>query len=348
MLDFQKITFDKNTQYDKLNINFKVNEIYIDKSSIGKNDTEKLNYNFLAVGRNNDEAKKLIANLSNHKFFLISHSNGVSLFRKFADAQSFSKSFSSPNLKTWNDTFYTLETPDSLGKSDSMVRLLVIFSSISDFPFNASIDRRMFFKNFPSIGKYIPKNTYILRIADIGGVLGSFYLNSNADMQFEQKIEKLIRKIQLELSISDDYTVLYGSSKGATGALYHGIKLGLKALVVDPIISDEFYLKKHNDLHFVRDVFPESKQQKFNKIFKDKINEDLYNIKLVTSPNSEQFSYISENILIPSLKICSYIFNNPKIEKHTDVGEHTLNFVISMINNMLYNIDIKSNLVTSY
>ncbi|WP_041777572.1 XcbB/CpsF family capsular polysaccharide biosynthesis protein [Bibersteinia trehalosi] len=346
MQNFQKIDFTSSTKYEELNINFEVDEIYIDKSTIGKDEKEKFNFNFLAVGRTNDEAKKLIASLSNNRYFLTAHSNGISLFKKFTNADDFLPNFNNKAVKTWNDTFYTLEEP--IEKEQSNSRLLVIFSSIADFPFNASIDRRMFFKNFPKVAKYIPKNTYILRIADIGGVLGSFYLNSNADMQFEEKVGNLIHKIQLELSISDENTVLYGTSKGATGALYHGIKAGLKALVIDPIVSDIHYIERFNDLHFVRGVFPESKQVKFTRLFEENKDKDLTNIKLVTSPNSEQFSYISDLILIPKLNICSYIFGNPNIKGHTDVGVHTLNFVTAMLNNMLYGIDIKSNLNTTY
>lgn len=346
MLGFQKISFTAESQYDELNINFDVKEIYIDKSTIGKDDNEKINYNFLAVARKNEVAKRLVEELSNNKFFLVAHSNGVSLFVKMIDSATFSVYFKNKNIKIWNDCFYTLEAPQQEIVGEA--RLLVVFSSIADLPFNASIDRRMFFKNFSTISKYIPKNTYILRIADIGGVLGGFYLNSNADMQFENKIEKLIRKLQLELSISDKYTVLYGGSKGGTGALYHGIKMGLKALVVDPIISDIHYLEKLNDLHFVRNVFPESKQDKFSRLFDENKTKDLSFVKLVTSPNSEQFIYISELILIPRINISSYIFSNPNIKGHTDVGQNTLNFVVSMLNNMLYDIETKGNLITMY
>ncbi|EFM93515.1 XcbB/CpsF family capsular polysaccharide biosynthesis protein [Actinobacillus pleuropneumoniae] len=346
MLDFFRIKFDQNTKCDELNIDLSVKEIYIDKSAIGKDEKEKLNHNFLAVGRGNIEAKKLIAKLSNNKYYLTAHSNGISIFTKFSDGKSFISHFKNKNVKVWNDTFYTLDEP--LEKDTSINRLLVVFSSIADLAFNASIERRMFFTNFPSVGKYIPKNTYILRIADIGGVLGSFYLNNNADMKFENKVESLIRKVQMECSVPNEYTVLYGTSKGATGALYHGVNMKLKTLAVDPIVHDEHYIKKFNDLHFVQNVFPESKQEKFSKLFQNNKDENLSHIKLVTSKNSEQFNYISEIVFSESTTVCSYIFNNPNIKGHTDMGEHTLNFVTAMLNNLLYDIDVKSNLITVY
>lgn len=346
METFQKIDFSSDTKYDDLDINFEVDEIYIDKSTIGKDDKEKMNFNFLAVGRTNNEAKKLIASLSNNKYFLTAHSNGVSLFKKFINAESFLLNFNNKAVKTWNDTFYILEEP--VEKDISGSRLLVIFSSIADFAFNASIDRRMFFKNNPDIINYIPKNTYILRIADIGGVLGGFYLNSNADTKFEDKIKDLVLKIQLEKSIPNEYTVFYGVSKGATGALYHGIKMGINSLVIDPIVSDTYYIEKFNDLHFVSDAFPKSKQEKFIKLFLENSNKDLANIKLVTSPKLVNFQHIRDLILLPRIGVCSYIFHNSKIKSDRDFEEQYANFIMAMLNNMLYGIDTKNSLTTTY
>lgn len=345
MLDFQHLNFFENTKFDDLAINLDVSEIYIDKSTIGANDQEKTNYNFLAVGRKNDEAKKVIATLSSNNFFLVEHKAGVSVFKKNTDSNEFLKNFKNPLVRTWNDTFYTLEKPVIDNVAD--MRLLVVFSSIADLPFNANIDRRMFFKNFQSIAKYIPKNTYILRIADVGGVLGSFYLNSNADMQFEDKVQRLIRKVQMDCGVSDSHTVLYGTSKGATGALYHGVKMGVKAVAVDPIISDVHYMEKHNDMHFVKGAFPIFKQEKFAQLFVEYKDKNLTHIKLVTSPNSEQFEYINDLILSQGIGVCTYVFSNPNIKGHTTIGENTLNFVTAMLNSALYNIDAKSTLVTS-
>ena len=43
-----------------------------------------------------------------------------------------------------------------------------------------------------------------------------------------------------------------------------------------------------------------------------------------------------------------YIFNNLEIKGHADVGPQTLNFVTAMLNNLLYDIQVKQNLVTTY
>lgn len=346
MSSLLKINFYEDTLFEDLLIDYDVDEIYIDKSTVGKNNDEKLLHNFLAVGRKSEAAKKLISKLSSKSFYLVKHSNGISVFKKFNDSNVFINIFDDKNIKSWNDTFYTLDSP--IHETTKNKRLLVVFSSIADFPFNASLSRRMFFKNFSTISKYIPKNTYILRIADIGGVLGSFYLNSNADASFENKVQSLIRKVQRETGVSDNEVVLYGSSKGATGALYHGLKMGLKTLAVDPIVSDEFYIKTYNDLHFVEGAFPKYKQDKFNSLMSENKDKKLDFIKIVTSSNSEQYNYI-ENIVLSSNKtINSYVFSNPNIKNHPDVSEQTLNFATAMLNNLLYDIAKDTSFISDF
>lgn len=341
-----KIDFYEDTVFENLDIDYDVDEIYINKSSVGKNKDEKLIHNFLAVGRQNNAAKKLIAALSSHAFYLVKHTNGVSVFKNFKDSNVFINSFEDKNIKCWDDTFYTLDEPFSKGGSKK--RLLVIFSSIADFPFNASISRRVFFKNFSTIAKYIPKNTYILRIADLGGVLGGFYLNSNADSNFENKVQNLIRKVQEDEGIADAQVVFYGGSKGATGALYHGLKMGIKTLAVDPIVSDEFYIKTYNDLHFVEGAFPCYKQEKFSNLMLENSNKKLNFIKVITSPNSEQYSYIQNIILSSNTTINNYIFSNPYIKSHPDVGKQTLNFATAMLNNLLYDVSMDTSFISEF
>lgn len=342
MAMISKIVFDENTLAIDLNIDFDCQEVYIDKSTIGKDDNEKANYNFLAVGRKNNEAKKVIADLANHGFFLTHHKNGVSLFKKFINGESFSKNFDK-NIQVWNDILYAVESPV---QPAGECKLLVLFSSIADLPFNASISRRMFFRNFDTIKKYVPQNTYVLRIVDLGGVLGSFYLPSNFDPSFGNKIQELIKKVAFENTISDSNIILYGSSKGGTGALYHGLLSGYKTLAVDPIVSDRFYLEKHNDQHFVTNVFPESKDELFSRLMREYGEVDLSNIHIVTSPRSEQFESVYHEIILKNDSIHNYIFSNPAIKSHPDVAVQTLNFVTSMLNNLLYDLKINNNLNT--
>ncbi|ABY70161.1 hypothetical protein APJL_1609 [Actinobacillus pleuropneumoniae serovar 3 str. JL03] len=345
MLDFFKIEFNENTKYEELNIDFNAKEIYIDKSTIGKDEKEKLNYNFLAVGRANKVAKKLISDLANNSYFLTAHANGISVFTKFIDGESFLPYFKNKGVKVYNQVFYTLDKPIEY---DINNRLIVIFSPVSDLPFNASIDRRMFFKDFPNIKENTPKNTYVLRIADIGGVLGSAYLNTISDNKIEERVQELINKIQQDLLISELDTVFYGFGKGATGALYHGIKMHSKTLAIDPLVSDEYYLKEFNDMHFTQGIFDKSKKDKFLQLFNEFKGRDLRNVTIITSINSEQFKYISEimNLLEPEVNLIT--LNNKNITESKDIINEGNNIILSLINSLLYGFNFNVNLNTNY
>lgn len=114
-------------------------------------------------------------------------------------------------------------------------------------PYSASL-YRYFAKNFSTIDKYIGKNVSILRVADIGGITGSFYLNTNALPTNADKIKSLILEVIEQCQIKSDDVVLYGCSKGGTAAVYHGLTNNYKIVAVDPILNDEHYINNKNDL----------------------------------------------------------------------------------------------------
>lgn len=316
-------------------LNFQNQEIHIDKSKIGNNKEECFKHNVLAVARKYKFIKKMVIDLANHGFFLVEHDTkqGISIFRKLDDYEKFLPSFNNPEVKLWNNTYYTLEKA-LFSDEKTSYRMLVIFSSIADFPLNASIFRRSFFKNWEKVQNFIPKNTYILRIADIGGVLGSFYLNSNFDHFFEDKIQNLIKKISEDLNIDKSNIILFGTSKGATGALYHGILGKYSSVAVDPIVSDEYYINEMKDLHFVSGCFPYSKEEKFIKLFNK--NSKLENINIITSKNSQQFEFI-DSLVHKRNDINYFVFTNPYIKTHPDVGPNTIVFSTTLINSIFYN-----------
>lgn len=336
MQDVLFLKLDNRNINDELTIEFPEKEIQIDKSSIGNSKDECLQHNILAVARKNKFIKKFVIDLANHGFFLVSHDleKGISIFKKLNNYEKFLENFHDSNVKLWNNTYYTLEDPVAVDDKTSY-RMLVIFSSIADFPLNASIFRRSFFKNWEKVQNFIPKNTYVLRIADIGGVLGSFYLNSNFDHFFENKIQNLIKKVSEDFFINKNNIVLFGTLKGATGALYHGILGNYSAVAVDPIVSDEYYINKKRDLYFVEGAFPVSKEDKFNTII-DK-NKNLKNINIVTSKNSHQFLFINKLMQYRS-DINLFVFTNPLITTNEEVDSNTIIFYTTLINSIFYNI----------
>jgi len=308
--------------------------LYIDKSKLGSNEHERKNYNLFAIARNNSYVKKFVTNLANDGYFLVKHDNGISVFEKYISAKKFAHNFiTNTTIKVHNDLFYTLDDPKITTINP---RLLVVFSSVADFSLNASISRRNFFTNFKSIGKYIPSNTYILRISDIGGIVGSFYLNNNFNTKVERNIQDLILFIMKKHSIIKNDVVFYGASKGGTGALYHGIFGGYKSVAVDPIVSDKYHEENYNDPHFTNGTFPANKQEKFSSLIKS--SKIPRNTNIIYSKNSPLYSYINSIVRNNDIKQKINYINSthPKIKDHPDVGPNTIHILTLIINTLFY------------
>ena len=136
--------------------------------------------------------------------------------------------------------------------------------------------------------------------------------------------------------ILKENVVLYGASKGATASLYHGIKGSYNAVVVDPIVSDEYHEKKYNDSHFTQGTFPFTKQEKFSQLFKEcEVNSD---INIIYSENSPVYDAINKNVKENDvLQKINYInVVHPKIKDHPDVGVNTIDILTLIINNLFY------------
>jgi len=311
----------------------------IDKSAYGKKE-ERYTHNVLAAAKEEPHIKRLVADLTSAGFFLTDHDAllGISTFTKLSDYEQFLQHFHNSNVKQWNGTFYTLEEPLAAAsmKEGDPARLIVVFSSIADLPLNASIARRSFFKNWPSVQKFTPQNTYVLRIADIGGTLGSFYLNSHFDPNFEAKVQALIAHIAQDRGIPSRSVVLYGGSKGGTAALYHGMKGGWHAVAVAPIVSDVYYVDECHDLHFVEGTAPLRKEQSFAALDGEGLVPG--HIHVITSPQSQQYPYVS-SFTERFDAIRTYTFTNPLIKNHVTVSQNTLVFVTTQINDIFYGIE---------
>lgn len=209
-------------------------------------------------------------------------------------------------------------------------KLLVIFSQIPLDPYSPSLNR-YFARNFSTIEKYIGKDVAILRIADLGGITGAFYLNTIGLPQNEKNIQKLISRIALDNGITNENIVLYGTSKGGTAAFYHGLQCGYKSVIVDPILNDHYYITKCKDLHLIENVFPEDKFSIFNKLLED-FRCNINKMALITSENSEQFNYILE-VVKPYKNLFLFLNNvNPDIKKHPEVGPNSLHAITALIN----------------
>ena len=338
-----KVVLTEEMLIKTLDFELPTNTLYVDRSRVG--DIKEREHNLIGFSRRERSVTELVVKLATKGFFLVSSINGNSRFEKFTTAKEFKPNVKVDNLKIYNNLYYTLEKPLLEFTSN---RLVVVFSSVADRAFNADIATRNFFTNFGTISKYIPQNCYVLRIADIGGVIGSFYMNTTFSNTIEDDIQGLLKSILESNNIAQEDVVLYGGSKGGTAALYHGILGGYKCIAVDPIVSDKYHEEFSSDSHFTKrygefKIYPQSKQEKFSSLMRrNKIPENINIIYSQQSPVYEAInSVIRDNDIenkITYLNIC-----HPQIKTHPDVAAKTINILMLVMNNLFYNLaDIKS------
>lgn len=220
-------------------------------------------------------------------------------------------------------------------ESGEIRRLVVVFSPINSKPRLI----RYFRPSFATLMKYIPRDTAILRIADVGGVKGAFYLDTSFMPDNSSRIRRLIQSTVDEHGVDADNVVLFGASKGGTGALFHGLTGGWKFVSVDPIVTDSWYEQYENDYHFTAHrVFPRPKQEVFTELVGRVASErrgHSPNSVIVTSSRSPQYAYTSEIIrpLRDSLSVLDS--GNPNILKHPDVAPKTIYAQVMAINTLL-------------
>jgi len=297
--------------------------------------------NFLQLSRIDPRKKYKLIELTNKGFYLVGYKNHISFFQKY-EPQKFLK-YMPEKAKTKYNLIYTIDEP-SVKVNESY--LLVIFSSFQITPYLPEDPyKRYFLQDYEKASHYIPSNTYILRIADIGGVAGGFYLNTNFDSTIEENVVKLIEYLRKKYQIKKSSTLLLGYSKGATASFFYSVKHRYKSICVDPILSDEYHIKTYNDSHFTQGMFPETKQEKFLHILKQK---ELHtNIYIVTSEKSQQYLYIVESLKHSKTKKRVNIINSlhPNIKVHPDVGPNTKHIVYMLINGIFYNTIQKKSLI---
>ncbi|MCC3271147.1 XcbB/CpsF family capsular polysaccharide biosynthesis protein [Arthrobacter zhangbolii] len=236
---------------------------------------------------------------------------------------------------------YKLHKPTVSGRARNLV---VVFSSISADIFGTGLSR-YFTQNFKSIQKYLPGDTAVLRVADIGGVVGSFYLDTVFVPQNTKRINGLIETVRTDLDLKKTSVITYGASKGATGALAHALIGDYRCVCVEPVINDHYYETKFGDTHFTADgLFAEKKEDTFSRMLEQHKRDTLsrpgipnVNFVVVYSAQSPQSPYIREILGSRIAADTSLIdFRHPSISDHPDVSPQSLNLISMYLNMMCY------------
>lgn len=285
--------------------------------------------NIIQLARNDKKMYAIYKALLEADYVFYLHENEKS---KFYKREQIEELWQRKDLHKTKSVYYTLSSPESEKKNDLLdeKRLLVIFSCMPDEKkyYSSLITDRVFPTFFPKISRSLVKNVYIMRIMDLNCSHGSHYINTVNYDSFEEDIAESILAVQKKIGVDRSQTVLYGGSKGGTGALYHGSKLDLPFLAVDPIVSIEEY--NLQDMHFLKGLRKTDLSFDINEALDNCRYSDKYIIA------SEQITFNFEKISKlkhPFLKILNNSDSNIKV--HADVSKNSVPEQLAILNILL-------------
>ena len=248
------------------------------------------------------------------------------------------------DAKKYGDIYYTLEEPKELDQ-DLPNKLLVWFAPFHEHT-DLQAELRMFSRKenrWPSLMKHVASNTYILRLPDVGLHSGSFFQNTVLFQEYERQIQDLIQSIASIYKISHDRTVLYGASRGGTGAFIHGLIGRYKTVAIDPIMQSKLYDEKGLDLYLNFDFLPENFVGRLNELL-DGSTQNADQIKIISASNLVNYTYLKALHLERfDLLNLDYRIYEPydKDKAHGIFTTGTFPLALQYINSFLYQDDIK-------
>lgn len=237
-------------------------------------------------------------------------------------------------------------------------KLLVIFSSVYDPALTSDLSR-YFNRTFLSIQNFLPHNIGVLRVADVGGVLGAFYMNTRFRPDNESLVLQFLHDFISSAGLRLGDVVLYGASKGGTASLAYGLRGGFKFVSVDPIVDDTYYHQEHKDLHFTNtDIFLQRKTDMFGEIFRNFLSSrdtgdrrvgDLVSRSVICSEGSPLYPYL-EKSAISALRdhVSFFKARNPKIDTHPGVAQNTINALTMILNDYFYDREFEPGVLAIY
>jgi hypothetical protein len=138
----------------------------------------------------------------------------------------------------WQGLFFETEKPKMVDQ-DLQNKLLVYFAPFPTRWDVKAVARMWSLKEdrWPSLIRRVANNTFVLKIADSNLMSGSFFQNTENFPDYEDKIQELIKVVAEENNVTPDHILLYGDSRGGTGALIHSLIGHYHSVIVDPILN---------------------------------------------------------------------------------------------------------------
>lgn len=294
----------------------------------------KAGSSLISIARRDPEVRAVVTDLAACGYFLYHSREGESRFVHRDRIPSLWKPVLDGSVSVSEDGIYY--SFDSKISSNKIRRLVVVFSGIASNPSSASL-HRYFEPNYRHLNGLTSADTGVLRIADVGGVVGSFYGATSDKPDNRLSVANLIDSFISAHNIERDNVCLVGSSKGATGAVLHGLALGLPFVAVDPILSDRYYETSMHDAHFTRgSVFFEPKQTLFSNLLKSGVMDRRRYAAFFTSPNSEQYGLVTDFASHFSGPVGVYSSVDPRIDGHPSVAGSVLGLTVSIVNGIIH------------
>lgn len=328
---------DKNSANDEFIINtentddvenFIHNFVDVDKVKLTVSNS---NENILQFSRKNESARLVLEFLVSHDYTLVNFENDYNIFiqRKLL-SKYLPENILGLKLREREGVFYTFE-PKIKKDNNAPERLIIIFSSMPgpNEYYSSKFEERSFVKHFPTIQKLLVPNTNVLRIMDSNLLYGSHYINSSNFNNYEDIVQHIIASISKKFNISNNNIILYGTSKGGTGALIHSLIGNYKSVTVDPIIDATEYNENMHNIHYIKGNREQSLITKINSLTQNDPGKNI----LIRSPQVKFNFNVTKNILNDS--ICFYDQQNSNIDNHTQIGKNTVSEILMFLNAQL-------------
>lgn len=180
----------------------------------------------------------------------------------------------------------------------------------------------------------------VIWISDDFKGMHTYYLCIDMDFKVEKAIIEFISFYKVKKSLSFDNITLTGFSKGATAALYYGLKLNISNMVLSVpqifIGSNVDLSWKDTAIHMMGKNYTQTHMKYLDSLIPRMLKKDKYfqkNIYLLTSEEDVQYKVHIEPV-IPDLSKYSN-FNLLKsysllVRKHQDVTKHHTSLLLSI------------------